>query len=371
MKKIFFATYLLMAFGMLSCDSLEKDAEKGVPIYVSVSADSNIESQVKSPYLSTVPSANNPLLAKVLVSTTEFEYDDTSDALYPDNGEDGKIAIHSNVTFTGSENQLINGASYNGNAEKQGLVYLCALHPQGAEGNVWNITGTAGEKNYKASFVFSGKEDVMFAPQTIGSYNRQNIPVLNFKHLLTYVKIYIYAETEAISDAWGNITSLKIKNAHDMGDGSNILEVNLSESFLTAESPVTFIPVSDYEAYMYEPVTDNVFPSEEGGFVIPYSSTAPKEESAYVLMAPVNARATDMYDSSLLANEFDIIITAENRQTVVNVDLMKNASDFFVGSTMGKQFSLTLKFTMGNTVAVQAVVTEWKTGGIGIGDVVE
>ena len=371
MKKILFATYMLMAWGLFSCDSLEKDTDKGSPIYVSVSTDHNNGIQLKSPYLSNVPSANNPLSAKVLVSTTEYEYDDTSDALYPDNGEDGKIAIHSNVTFTGPANQLINGASYNGNAEKQGLVYLCALHPQGSEDNDWNITGATGEKNYKASFTFSGKEDVMFAPQTTGSYNRQNIPVLSFKHLLTYLKLYIYAESEAVSDAWGNITSIKIKNAHDMGDGSNIIEVNLSESYLAADSPVTFTAVPDFKADLYEPETDMVFPSEEDGFVIPYSNTAPEKETAYVLMAPVNALSADIYDSSFLVNEFDIIIAAENRETVVNVDLMKNATDFFVGSTMGKMFSLTLKFTMGNTVAVQAVVTEWQTGGIGIGDVVE
>ena len=50
---------------------------------------------------------------------------------------------------------------------------------------------------------------------------------------------------------------------------------------------------------------------------------------------------------------------------------MKNSSEYYIGSTAGKQFSFTLKFTMGNTVAVQARVTDWKTGGIGIGDVME
>ena len=77
---------------------------------------------------------------------------------------------------------------------------------------------------------------------------------------------------------------------------------------------------------------------------------------------------TDKENASIYIPEFELEIVTSNRSVTVNIDLMKNASEYYVGSTMGKRFDIPLKFTMGNTVAAQAKVTSWLTGGIGVGD---
>ena len=299
MKRILLLTYIFCALLVFSCDMLEKHVQEGFPIYLSVRSETSAEDGVKSPYTVTSPSVNNPLSAKVLVSTTQYEYDNTAEDQNPKDGQTGPIAIHTNATFTGTEKQLLNGALYNSNPSNQSLVYFSALHPQ----DKWTITGNTGSKNYTASYTFSGKEDVMFAPVTTGSYNSLPLPQLIFKHLLTYIKLYIYAESEEVSKAWGKITSVKIKNAHDMGNGSNKVTVDLSSS----DQSASFTPVQDYAASFYYSQNDMDFPGSSG-YELPYSITPPAEEAAYVLMAPVTALEADKIDSSLKVDEFDIII---------------------------------------------------------------
>ncbi len=347
---------------VFSCNKLDNQLQEGHPVYLQVCSENAASDGVKSPYTVTVPSVENPLSAKVLVSTVKNEYSNTAGNPTPDDGQTGPVAIHTNATFTGAEKQLLNGVLYNSDPAKQPVVYFSALHPQ----ENWHVTGSSGSKNFKAEYTFSGKEDVMFAPVTTGSYNSTPLPQLVFGHLLTYIKLYIYAESEEVSKAWGEITSIKIRNAHDMGHGSNVATVDLSSEPQT----VSFTPVENYEASLFYAGSDKDFPGT-GGYELPYSNAAPAKEVAYVLMAPVTAKATDDHDSSLMIDEFEIVIVSRNRQTTLNVDLMKSASEHFEGSTMGKQFSFTLKFTMGNTVAVQANVTEWETGGLAIGDVME
>ena len=50
---------------------------------------------------------------------------------------------------------------------------------------------------------------------------------------------------------------------------------------------------------------------------------------------------------------------------------MKNANTPFEGSTMGRQFTILLKFKMGNNISATATVDDWQIGGLGIGDINE
>ena len=347
----------------MSCDRME-DARDVHSIYIDVSTDDDSKStETKTPYPATVPSSSNPLETKVLVSTSEYAY--------PSSGEDGtnthngKIAVHTNARFTSGSSQLLNGALYNGDESKQPMVYFSALHPQDG----WSVSGTAGNKNYKASFIFNGSQDVMFAPQTTGKYNDHN-PSLNFKHLLTYIRLSVYAEDENVSNAWGKITSIKIRNTADMGKGSGKVIVDLSKEY--DDTAVEFETTQDHQTPFYGKGTNDVCQD----MVIPYPATN-KEEVAYALMAPVMAKSKDDYNTTMLIPEFEIEVATEKRSAIVKVDLMKqpDATDidekYYSGSTMGKQFLITLKFTMGNTVAAQAKVTSWKTGGSGVGDFFE
>lgn len=352
--------FLFLMLAAMSCDRME-DARDVHSIYIDVSTDDDSKrTETKTPYPATVPSSSNPLETKVLVSTSEYAY--------PSSGEDGtnthngKIAVHTNARFTSGSSQLLNGALYNGDESKQLMVYFSALHPQDG----WSVSGTAGNKNYKASFIFNGSQDVMFAPQTTGKYKDHN-PSLNFQHLLTYIRLSVYAEDEKVSNAWGKITSIKIRNTADMGDGSGKVTVDLSKEY--DATAVEFETSQDHQTPFYDKGTNAVFQD----MVIPYPETK-KEEVAYALISPVMAKSKDSFNAALLIPEFEIVIVTKKRSATVMVDLMNQpeATDFdqkyYSGSTMGKQFTVTLKFTMGNTVAAQAKISSWKTGGSGIGD---
>ena len=359
MKKILYI-FLFMMFAVMACDRME-DARDVHSIYIDVcTEDESNAAETKAPYLATVPSSSDPLEAKVLVSTTSYEY--------PATGEDGsesysgKIAVHTDARFTNASSQLLNGALYNGDEAKQPMVYFSALHPQTG----WYVSGTSGSTDYKASFTFNGSQDVMFAPQTTGKYKDHN-PELEFKHLLTYIRLSVYAEIEEVSNAWGDITSIKIRNTADMGDGSGKVTVDLSKKY--DATAVEFETYQDHQTPFYGNGTNDVFQDR----IIPYPATN-KEEVAYTLISPVMAKSKDSFNADLLIPEFEIVIVTEKRSAIVIVDLMNQseATDFdqkyYSGSTMGKQFTVTLKFTMGNTVAAQAKISSWKTGGSGVGD---
>lgn len=364
MKKILYI-FLFMMFAVMACDRME-DARDVHSIYIDVcTEDESNAAETKAPYLATVPSSSDPLEAKVLVSTTSYEY--------PATGEDGsesysgKIAVHTDARFTNGSSQLLNGALYNGDEAKQPMVYFSALHPQTG----WYVSGTSGSTDYKASFTFNGSQDVMFAPQTTGKYKDHN-PELEFKHLLTYIRLSVYAESEEVSNAWGDITSIKIRNTADMGDGSQKIIVDLSKNY--DATSVEFEKSAGYESGFWCIGTNVEFPNTS--CTLPYPK-ADVKEVAYVLMAPVMAKSKDDYNTTMLIPEFEIEVATEKRSAIVKVDLMKqpDATDidekYYSGSTMGKQFLITLKFTMGNTVAAQAKVTSWKTGGSGVGDFFE
>ena len=46
---------------------------------------------------------------------------------------------------------------------------------------------------------------------------------------------------------------------------------------------------------------------------------------------------------------------------------MKALNTPFTGSTMGYQFTILLKFKIGDNIAVSTKTNKWKTGGIGYG----
>ena len=194
--------------------------------------------------------------------------------------------------------------------------------------------------------------------------------------MLTLVNLHMYAENENVALAWGKVKSVKIYTAQFQVNGSNKLNVSLS-------SPQTIIFEENKEPLkkdFYDVKTNAPFPGSDY-YVLKYPSqdatgfTAPKV--GYVMLSPVDAQALDPNDPSLTLTvpEFKIAVETEKRNIVLDVDLIESINgstvNYFTGSTQGKQFNFTLKFTMGNTVAVQASVTEWVTGGYGVGDVIE
>ena len=368
MKIIFAYILLVAAVFAVSCDMLHTDDSEGYPVYITACTQNVTveENESKAPYTAASPSGEHPLEALVLATTDSYEYK----VVQGDNGSAGPVHVHTAARFTGSDGQLLNGVLYNSDPDEQEKVYFSALSPQSG----WTVDAD-GEN---AVFSFDGSQDVMFAPQTEGSYKAQKLPKLQFSHLLTLVNLHMYAENENVAFAWGKVKSVKIYTAQFQVNGSNQVNVKLSGSSADPQT-ATFIKNDELlKKDFYNVKTNSSFPGNEF-YKLEYPSqnqtgfTAPKV--GYVMLSPVDAQSLDPNDPRLTVPEFKIAVETEKRNVVLDIDLINSINgasvDYFTGSTQGKQFNFTLKFTMGNTVAVQASVTEWVTGGYGVGDVIE
>lgn len=321
----------------------ETSTDAGSLVYMSVETEN--ASEVRSPYMQTAPTSGNPLNTLILATTaTDGTYAD-SDLSGTQAG--GDVAEHVTATFYGSSTQLINGVYYN--ATDRQTINFVALHPQSG----WSITSPYTS----ASLEFNGSQDVMFAPQTRGSYNNVPRPHLGFKHLLTLLKVSFKAESEAVAAAWGPIRKMTVT-------GQNGISIDLSRTF--DESCVTFSGDEEGVIPFYLKDSDTEFPGNEEG----YSLTETMTEAAYVICRPVDAVYRDMFGSGTVP-EYTIDIESQHRSISIPIDLMKSDSEYYEGSTMGYMFKINLTFMMGNTVAVSANINDWQTGGIGVGNVTE
>lgn len=82
-------------------------------------------------------------------------------------------------------------------------VYCIGLHPSDGWGEL-----TADPVN-SAEHAINGSEDLMFADQMTGSYDR-NFGAQTFRHLLTWVKINLSTASLEAAKAWGEVEYLKI-----------------------------------------------------------------------------------------------------------------------------------------------------------------
>lgn len=350
--------YILFCFCSISfaCQQEEAVVDNAMDrsIYLAATIENTLQS--RTPYLLSAPTIDKPLWADVLASTTAFMFKNEDK-----NGSDGTVALHTKAKFTAGKEQLLNAAVY---PKKDGNtpVYFVGLHPQ---------TWTVASDGTSASYTFSGKEDVMFAPQIYGKYaanlNAATWPTFTFKHLLTWIRIQMVAENEDISAAWGKITGLTIKSQK----GITVQLKNFAENYdvtdaaqFNADTDVNFtgdaVPLS-----FFKTDTDNVFPGTDG-----YQLNGPYgdediydevEEVAYSLCAPVKATAENK-------SEYTLTVTTAKRTIDVEVDLLTADNTPFVGSTINHQFTILLRFKLGNNISVTAQATDWVNGGLGNGE---
>lgn len=353
-------------------------------IYLSATLDG--EAFSRTPYSQTLPTVEKPLHSSVWASTTTQVYPDGE--LYGNSSADEyKVAVHSEATFRGNENQLLRDAIYPHDGKS---VYFVGLHPHSVN---WQ---TVDPGNNVANCTFSGKEDVMYAPEVFGTYQKldddkvdweKRVVSLHYYHLLTWLRLKIIAEDEEVVKAWGKINRITIASKNHLSidltqtaiqkiDSKNVL----NESCVTFTGEETTIP-------FYGKDTDSEYVSSSTIPNIPLGQEATVEniqkyaqEVAYVLCAPVNATYEvddgTGTDTKVKTAEYVITIDAENRTGVkINVDLKQADDTWFTGSTMGKQFTVLLNFKIGNTIAVQTGLTgisDWQhAGGIGEGHLKE
>ena len=371
---------------LISCQQNGLDAvQVGAPIYVAASVGGS--TMTKAPYMPMdnkghmveTPSPEHPLKTDVWGSTTSYIfteefYDQEKTRPWDGSDESGKVAIHTDATFQSGDPQLLRAAIYNKNTKP--TVYFVAFSPisQGAE--KW----VASEDGKSASFVFSGNDDVMFAPQVQGTYatDYSKSPVLSYSHLLTWLRVEMQAESKEVSDSWGAIKSMTIRSNNNVkidlqkeaynNDGT----YNFQNIVFSEETDLNLYKTIEEESYdgaqvtMKKKFTDEVFTDIK----VPYLK---KEELAYVLCAPVVGTDKKVVDGEEIdAEEYVITISTDKRNVAIPVDLRHMVSGKvqpFLGSTRCMQFTLSLNFKMGNTIYLTSSVQDWKVGGLVVGNI--
>ena len=371
---------------LISCQQNGLDAvQVGAPIYVAASVGGS--TMTKAPYMPMdnkghmveTPSPEHPLKTDVWGSTTSYIfteefYDQEKTRPWDGSDESGKVAIHTDATFQSGDPQLLRAAIYNKNTKP--TVYFVAFSPisQGAE--KW----VASDDGKSASFVFSGNDDVMFAPQVQGTYatDYSKSPVLSYRHLLTWLRVEMQAESKEVSDSWGAIKSMTIRSNSNVkidlqkeaynNDGT----YNFENAVFSEETDLNFYKTIEEESYdgaqvtMKKKFTDEVFTDIK----VPYLK---KEELAYVLCAPVVGTDKKVVDGEEIdAEEYVITISTDKRNVAIPVDLRHMVSGVvqpFLGSTRCMQFTLSLNFKMGNTIYLTSSVQDWKVGGLVVGNI--
>lgn len=380
--KSLYIAVAFIAFSMAACTNDtpvngQMDEEAG-RIYLSAGMGETVSS--RSPYQPTDGSGNvlsspttaHPLDVSVWASTTSGTYPDLGL-----NGSSGEVvAIHTQAFFQSGDPQLLGEAIYPKMPEGSDTpvpVYFIGLHPKSKEGSAWKVVG----ENKSASYTFTGKEDVMLAPEISGTYGiaYNSSPTFHFYHLLTWLRFEMVADIdesdvlkrETIAKAWGKIKGLTIKSKNGLiiPNVGEITSANLASS-------VSFD--NEMDMSLYQTASNKVFP-ESVGKDIP---TTGIEEVAYVMCAPVNGIYKDTFEK--LVSEYTLHVVTEKRELDIPIDLKLNAgtgeSSYFKGSTMGKQFTVLLNFKMGNIISVSAAVsldanTDWYTHGTGSKELTE
>lgn len=353
MKNKFFAICVLGLI-LLSCRKTDTDIrpDSARSIYLQAEVENTVST--RAPFELLKPNQKNPLKAAVWASTSPYEFKNVPGADGSD--ESGNVvALHTTANFTNGTEQLLDDAVYP--KEDGTSVYFVGMHPEDG----WSTPAEADKEGKLATKIFDGSEDVMFAPKISGKYseNVETWPTFTFHHLLTWLRVTVKADGEAVADAWGRLKSLKVKSR-------NTVTVDLIEEY----DPATCVSFSgEAELDFYKTGTDKVLldKNDESTWLMLPDDKA--EEVGYVLCSPVAATDQDPEETSKVVRttEYTLIVETESRTVEVPVDLMKGGSTYFTGNTMRYEFIVNLNFKMGSNIAVTATVTDWVTGGLGSG----
>ena len=365
--------YLYIACGfvlasMMACTNdtpgIRPMDEEASRIYLSAGVGEPVVSS-RTPYQYEVPTMSQPLDVSVWASTTSGSF------LHKEgkNGSDGTVAIHTQAHFQSGAPQLLGQAIYPKNDNTP--VHFVGFHPKS---DAWTLLD--GENS--ASYIFTGREDVMFAPRISGAYGTayENSPTFHFRHLLTWLRIEMIADMDeedvenrkAVAEAWGEIVSMTISSKNQ------VTVNNLSEEGFNSSNVIFSGDAPDMK--LYHTGTDDVFPNA-GSQMIPYEKLT---EVAYVLCAPVVGEDYIVdAGKEVKVPEYTLHVKTTKRDVYIPIDLMKidgNAVSPFTVNTMGYQFIIQLNFKMGNVIGVSAAIsldanTDWFTHGTGSEDLEE
>lgn len=277
-------------------------------------------------------------------------------------GSSGTIQYQASIHFQDGVNQLLTeNLEYPPLSSVGNPVYFIGLHPNTA----WAYT-TDGDKTSTASQAFLGYRDFMYAPQVSGYKNIEDNPKLHFFHLLTWLRVEVKVSNTAAAASWGKLTNIVLNNQNRQItiDLSTVPTINSDYSITQANigNLVTFSSVEPTTLNFYQTGTDT---SMESGVDVTLTTT--ETEVAYVLCEPFK-NATNENPAT-----YNMTVYTENRSdgVPVSVTLKSDENTNFTGSTMGRQFVITLTFGEGGYISSKARVTEWLPGGYITQDVEE
>lgn len=290
----------------------------------------NIET--RAPYMAQEPSAQAPLLARVLCSQTQGNYKVEVDEAN-NNGFMNFTAASTNTSFC-LNNGTITPKSFPSGVDS---VYLVGLYPA----ETWTKN-----TDTSASFNFNGSNDIMFAPEAT-TVKGDAVGTLAFGHKMTKINIQLRAVDDASIARWGEIENIALT-----GVGATAAQPNTTVEVAFADGDATFSNAAASLACYGTDGTDYTDKAYAGTTALTTTPTT----VAYTICQPVDA--TDG-----ATNEYTLTVTSSTKGDVpVPFSLTSNTDDEFTGNTAGYAFTVTLSFSAVE-IQAQATVTPWEEQG--------
>ena len=329
MKKIHFLYFMLLG---CMCFSACTEHEEVLAESISLSAEVNDVKLASRASDYAAPASGEELDALVWLSLESGKYpeslpNDASEELKT-LSQETNIPAHRKIHFRSGQASFPDATTesdrprYPTNGDRS--VYCIGLYPD--EG--WS----ASDDDTKAVHDITGTEDLMFAPEISGNWNK-HFGKQKFRHLLTWLKVCVCATTTEAGSNWGKLKKITLKNV------PNSVTLDLGRPEPT--TPNAIYPLIDVMSASSATSDVVIFDKTEGielGIVV--------QDAASVFCYPQNE-----YYLSIVCGE-------SNVTKDIRIDLSSLSTTDY-GSRAGLQYVLTLYFSPFNVVEGVCTLKEW------------
>ena len=138
---------------------------------------------------------------------------------------------------------------------------------------------TGGSMNSTVKWNFSGSQDIMVSNYLVGNRTDKGIDSPNcfeFRHVLTQLQFYVYAETASIASSWGKVTKITVKGQKSSCTFMPMsADMGATDDELSAACMTFADPSIDFTAYDIP----------DGGVQIPVKSSSSGDDNLYGAVA--------------------------------------------------------------------------------------